>query len=132
MEIILVIAGAIFLFILLSAKSGVGIKSSLIKEIRKQAYGGIGSPSKIYPSISLQEAYDALSPYDANNRYDTDMSKYNRYDFWALVDNNPCQISIKREGSGIKLIVTKGEDHNLILRTHGLKESEIPKNLRSI
>lgn len=132
MEVVLIIIGVILLFLLLSAKSGVGIKSSLIKEIQNQAYGGIGSSSKVYPSISLQEAYEVLSPHDANNKYGSDISNYNRYSFWALVNNVPCNISIQKEGRGIKLIVTRGEDHNFILRSQGLKESNIPKNLKSI
>ncbi|MEG9530642.1 hypothetical protein [Mannheimia indoligenes] len=132
MEVVLIIIGVIFLFVLLSAKSGVGIKSSLIKEIQNQAYRGIGSPPKVYPSISLQEAYDVLSPYDADNRYGPDMSNYSSYSFWALVNNRPCLIDIKRENRGIKLLVTRGEDYNLILRSQGLKESNLPKNLRSI
>lgn len=132
MEVVLIIIGVIFLVILLSSKSGVGIKSSLIKEIQNQAYVGIGSPSKVYPSISLQEAYEALSPYDANNKYGSNISNYSRYSFWALVNNVPCDISIQKEGRGIKLIVTRGEDHNAILRSQGLRESNIPKNLKSI
>lgn len=82
----------------------------------------------------MQEAYEALRlrPYDANNKYGSGISDHNRYSFWALVNNIPCDISIQKEGRGIKLMVTRGEDHNFILRSQGLKENNIPKNLKSI
>ncbi len=51
----------------MSAKSGVGIKSTLIREIRQQCAGGIGSQVNRHPSISLEEAYDTLKVFDANN-----------------------------------------------------------------
>ncbi|TDQ56502.1 hypothetical protein EDC45_1907 [Mesocricetibacter intestinalis] len=131
MEILTVIIVVILIFIIISGKSGVGIKSSLIKEIHKQYYGGISAPSKIYPSISLEEAYNILKEYDANNHH----AGNNSYSFWALVNNEPCFISVERipcKRTGIKLLVTRAVDHNALLKFSGMKEDKIPNNLLSI
>lgn len=129
MEILLVIIGIIFV----SAKLGVGIKASLVKEIRNQCYGGIGAPSKSYSSISLEEAYKALRVYDANDRI-SNISNCNSYSFWALVNDEPCCITVKKEAfkRGIRLIVIRGEDYNQISRFRGAEEIDIPTNLRVI
>lgn len=131
MEIILLIIGIIFAFIFLSAKSGVGIKSSLIREIHFQRHNNISS--KAFPSISLEEAYNVLSPYDANNQHSSGISDYNAYSFWALVDSEPCLISVKKEPfkkNGITLLVTT----NSFMDTYmsGLTRPEVPNNLKSI
>ncbi|WP_439328273.1 hypothetical protein [Lonepinella sp. BR2357] len=131
MEIIVVIIAVIALFIFLTGKSGVGIKSSLVKEIHFQYSGGIGSSSKYYPSISLAEAYEALSVFDSSNRF---RSNTDNYSFWALIYNEPCLITLKAEPfkKGCRLLVTKGADHNQILRSLGMKEEKFPTNLKSI
>lgn len=131
MEIILLIIGIIFVFIFLSGKSGVGIKSSLIREIHLQRRNN--TSSKAFPSISLEEAYNVLSPYDANNRYSSGISNYSEYSFWALVDGEPCLISVKKEPfkkNGITLLVTT----NSFMDTYmsGLPRPEVPANLKSI
>lgn len=133
MEIFLVIIGVAFLFIMLSAKSGVGIKSSLIKEIHNQRHNNL--PSKSYPSISLDEAFEVLSPYDANNKYGSSIKDYREYSFWALVDGEPCSISVKREDfkkTGIKLLVTTVSEHNSIISSLGMTPTKVPTNLRNI
>ena len=129
MEIILIILVVVFLFIFLTGKSGVGIKSSLVKEIRQQCAIGIGAPANIHPSISLEEAYEALRGFDANN----ESLRYNGYSFWALVNGIPCNISVNKEvPRGIRLIVTRAEDQAAILISLGKKPLSIPNNLRSI
>lgn len=129
MEIILIILVIVFIFIFLTGKSGVGIKSSLVKEIRQQCAIGIGAPANIHPSISLEEAHEALRGFDANNV----PLRPNEYSFWALVSGTPCHISVKKEiPRGIKLIVTRAEDQEAILMSVGMKPLSIPNNLRSI
>ncbi|MGX2950733.1 hypothetical protein ACWIUA_07515 [Ursidibacter sp. B-7004-1] len=132
MEIFIIIIGIVFLFIFFSAKSGVGIKSSLIKDIRTLHHTGM--PSVSHPSIALEEAYEVLSPYDANNRI-SNISNQDSYSFWVLVSGEPCLIIIKREPfkkTGIKLILTTANEYNSIHSSIGIATENIPNNLKSI
>ena len=58
MEIIVIIICIVVAIIIFSGMSGVGIKSSLIREIHRQCIEG--SSRKNYPSISVNQAYNSL------------------------------------------------------------------------
>ncbi|HFC8468177.1 TPA: hypothetical protein ACFP4C_001339 [Neisseria subflava] len=128
-----IIIAIIALFIFLTGMSGVGIKSLLIKEIHVQCHNRTGS--KYYQSISFEEAYQRLSPFDANNIHNG-VPDYHSYYFWALVDGIPCFISVDKEPfkKGIRLLVTREDDFKEIMRS--LPDSQdkvnIPTNLKSI
>lgn len=134
MEIFFIIVAIILIIILFSAKLGVGIRSSLINEIRHQCHKGITASEKSFPSISLEEAYEALSPFDVNNKYGS-ISNYSDYSFWVSVNGVPCFVLLKREDfkkTGIRLSVMRAEDYNDILRTAGMKGRSTPSNLREM
>lgn len=135
MEILIGIIVVIFLFIFLTGKAGVGIRSSLIREIRQQCMIGISAPSNYHPSISLSEAYNALKDYDTSNRFNPDkIEKYDKFDFWVNVNGIPCMVSVKKENfkRGIRLIVTRYSDYCAILESQGYNIPDYPTNLRNI
>lgn len=112
MEVLLFIVGSVFLIILITGYFGIGIKASLINEIRRQAYMGSVATLKSYPSISIEEAYNALSSYDTTGKGNS-IDSFGKWSFWVLVNGSPYVILIKKESfsSGIKLLVTSGEDY---------------------
>lgn len=128
-----IVIAVIALFIFLTGMSGVGIKSSLIKEIHVQCHNKTGS--KYYQSISFEEAYQRLSPFDANNIHNG-VPDYHSYYFWALVDGIPCFISVDKEPfkKGIRLLVTREDDFKEIMGSlpYFQDKVNIPTNLKSI
>lgn len=122
MEVLIGIIVVVFLVIFLSGKSGVGIKSNLIREIRTLCSQNGGSIE--HPSISLEEAYKALQQFDSENKFS---SNSNHYSFWVSVNEINCLIALKRipfKKTGVELSVMTEYSLQLLKR-----ELNIPNNL---